>query len=382
MKIEQPPPASLAETERPVQHPSLMPEEPQRVAGRLAVIGGWIADSRGWKRLAIALGVYVGSLAAFSIVVAVKGASPFGIFGTMIRSSILEPGSLAQVLLRAVPVALAALAVAVPARAGLVNVGGEGQLIVGAVASAGLGVAVGAHVPGPISWLIMAVAGAGAGAAWAGISAILRTRLNANEAVTTLLLNFVANDIMLYLIYQPWKDPNGNGQPQSRPLASAAHLPLLGHSQVDLGVVLALAIAAGVFWLLKYTGWGFALRIAGGNRVAARRFGLPVERLMLTSMLVGGALAGLGGMLNLAGLEYQLRPGITAGFGYVAFLASWLGRHNPGKVVLAAVLFSAINLSANGLQLTYGLDGAVVNILLALIVVAPLVLSKSRKAAA
>lgn len=377
MKVEQLGPVKLDLRD---PEPGPPPGPGQRVRTALKGLGEAMSGTRGLTRLAIALGVYVGTLACFSILVAIKGASPFGVFDTMIRSSIFQPGALDQVLLRAVPVALAALAVTLPARAGLVNVGGEGQLIVGSVASAGIGIAVGAHLPGPLSWLIMALAGAGAGAAWAGISAILRTRLNANEAVTTLLLNFVANDIMLYLIYQPWKDPHGSGQPQSRPLAAHAHLPLL-HGQLDLGVLIALVVAAAVWWVLKYTGWGFALRIAGGNRVAARRFGIPVERLMLTSMLVGGALAGLGGMLNVAGVEFQLRPGITAGFGYVAFLASWLGRHDPAKVVLAALLFSAINLSANGLQLTYGLDGAVVNVLLALIVVAPLILSKSKKKA-
>ena len=351
----------------------------RRLLGAFGSLAERAGDTSGWRRLAIALGVYLGSLAVFALLVAVKGASPLGVFGTMIRSSIFEPGSLDQVLLRAVPVALAALAVTVPARAGLVNVGGEGQLIVGAVAAAGIGIALGARVPGPVCWLVMALGGAAAGAVWAGISGVLRTRFGANEAVTTLLLNFVANDIMLYLIYQPWKDPNGSGQPQSRPLAARAQLPHVFNASLEVGVLVAAALAVVTWWLLKRTGWGFALRVVGGNREAARRFGLPVERLLVSSMLAGGALAGIGGMLNLAGVELQLRPGITAGFGYVAFLASWLGRHDPWKVVAAAVLFSAINLSGNGLQLGYGLDGNVVNILLALIVVGPLVLARSRK---
>lgn len=375
------PPPAPPELAPPAGAPAPVASPVRRALGRLGSLGARAEDARGGQRLLIALGVYAGSLAAFALLVAVKGANPFGVFDTMIRSSIFEPGSLDQVLLRAVPVALAALAVTVPARAGLVNVGGEGQLIVGSVAAAGVGIAVGARVPGPVSWLVMALAGMAAGAVWAGLSALLRTRFGANEAVTTLLLNFVANDIMLYLIYQPWKDPNGSGQPQSRPLSAAAQLPHVFNAQLEVGVLAALVLAVATWWLLAHTGWGFALRIVGGNPEAARRFGLPVERLLLTSMLVGGALAGIGGMLNLAGVELQLRPGITAGFGYVAFLASWLGRHDPKKVVGAALAFSAINLSANGLQLTFGLDGAVVNILLALIVVGPLVLARTRKKA-
>ncbi|MDQ2728435.1 MAG: ABC transporter permease [Actinomycetota bacterium] len=300
----------------------------------------------------------------------------------MIDTTLLRSSSLQETLLRAVPIALAALAVAVPARAGLVNVGGEGQLILGAVGATGVGIAVGGSVPGPFTWVLMAAVGAAAGALWAGVAGFLRVTVGANEAVTTLLLNFVANDIMLYLIYQPWKDPRGSGQPESRQLAHAAQLPRLFGSQLSVAVIVTGVAAVAIWWLLRHTSWGFALRVVGGNPEAGRRAGLPVRRLLVSSMLVGGALAGLGGMLNLAGLELRLRPGITLSFGYVAFLASFLGRHQPPKVVLAALLFGAIAVSGGGLQLTYGLDGAIVDVLLALIVMAPLVLAKTWRGAA
>ena len=335
-------------------------------------------DPIDWQRIGLVTAAYLGSLIAFGVVVAIKGANPFSVYHTMVKSTILNGGSLQQTVLRAIPIALAALAVTIPARAGLVNVGGEGQLIMGAVAATGIGVAIGGHVAGPISWVAMAVAGALAGAVWGGVSGILRTALNANEAVTTLLLNFIANDVMLYLIYQPWKDPHGSGQPQSRPLAHAAVLPRLFGSQLNIGLIAAAVVAVGTWYALQRTGWGFALRVVGGNREAARRAGLRVNRLLLSSMLAGGALAGLGGALNLAGVETQLRPDVTVTFGYVAFLASYLGRHDPLKVVGAALLFSAIALSGNGLQLTNGLDGAIVDVLLGLIVLAPLVTAKKR----
>jgi simple sugar transport system permease protein len=329
--------------------------------------------------VAAIIGGYVVSLAIFSVLVSLKGAGPFSVYHTMVQSTLFNSNSLQQTVLRAIPIALAALAVAVPARAGLINVGGEGQLILGAVAATGVGVAIGAHVPGVFSWTAMCLGGAAAGAAWASISAVMRTWLGASEAVTTLLLNFVANDIMLYLIYQSWKDPHGNGQPQSRPLAKHAVLPKLFGSQLNLGLFIALAAAAVIWYLLQRTGWGFSLRVVGGNREAARRAGLRVNGLLISSMAVGGALAGLGGALNLAGVETQLRPDLTASYGYVAFLASFLGRHQPIKVVAAAVLFSAIALSGNGLQITDGLDGAIVDVLLALIVAVPLVMAKYRR---
>ena len=226
---------------------------------------------------------------------------------------------------------LAALAVTVPARAGLVNVGGEGQLIIGAIAATGLGVWLGGSLPGPVTWLVMGVGAAVCGAMWAGLAGLARTKLGVNEAVTTLLMNFVANDIMLYLIYQPWKDPNGSGQPQSRLLATKAQLPKLFGSNINLGVVITAVIVVLVWYLLTRTGWGFALRVVGGNaQAAASRRPQRSTALLLSSIVVGGALAGLGGMLNFAGVELQLRPDITLTVGYVAFLWRSLSRSTNG----------------------------------------------------
>ncbi len=332
-----------------------------------------------WSRLAIALGAYVVCLIGFSAVVALKHASPAGVYDSLIHSALLGNGSLGEVVIRAVPIALAALAVSLPARAGLVNVGGEGQLIVGAIAASGIGVYIAGGLPGPVGWLLMALGGTIAGAVWAGIPALLRTSLSANEAVTTLLMNFVASDLMLYLIYQPWKNPAGSGQPESSPLPGGDVLPSVLGSTINLGVIVALVVAIGVWALLGRTGWGFALRVVGGNREAAHRAGLPVDRIIVSSMVIGGGIAGLGGMLNLAGSQIQLLPGGTATYGYIGFLAAYLGRHDPIKVVLAALLFSAIAIGNSGLELNYGLDGSVVDVLLALLVVAPLWLSRRRK---
>jgi general nucleoside transport system permease protein len=332
-----------------------------------------------WRRFAIVIGAYVVCLCLFGAVVAVKHASPTGVYSSIFRDALLGDGSVIEVLTRAVAIGLAALAVSVPAKAGLVNVGGEGQLIVGAVAASGLGVYVVGGMPGPLGWIVMALGGMVAGALWAGVPAILRTQLGANEAVTTLLLNFVANDLVLYLIYQPWKDPSGGGQPLSSPLPNRDLLPNILGSQINLALIVAVFAAVMIWYALARTGWGFALRVVGGNREAARRAGLPVTRIMVSSMLVGGALAGLGGMLNLAGSQNQLVPGGTATYGYIGFLAAFLGRHRPPYVVLAALLFSAIAIGNSGLELNYDLDGSVVDVLLALLVVAPLWLSCRRR---
>ncbi len=362
---------------------TIEPSLAQRLMARIDPSTLWRAftSASGWKRFAIALVAYLVCLGLFSLVVATQGASPFGVYSSIYHSALTDPGSISQILERAVPLTLAALAVTIPARAGLVNVGGEGQLIVGSIAATGMALYIlGPGVPAPLALPLMGLAAMLAGAVWSGLAGFLRVAVDANEAVTTLLMNFIANDILLYLLFQPWKDPNGTGQPQSKPLPSGATLPHIT-SNLDLGVIVTLVVAGIVIWLLTRTGWGFALRVVGGNQEAARRAGLPVKRLLVSSMAAGGALAGLGGMLYLSGTQLQLLPGATATFGYTAFLASFLGRNQPLKVVIAAVFFAAIAISAPGLQLTYGLDGNVIDILLALAVAAPLWLAAGRRSA-
>jgi len=226
--------------------------------------------------------------------------------------------------------------------------------------------------------VLMLLAAAFAGAIWAGIAALLRTALKVPEAITTLLLNYVAFDLMLYLIYDMWKDPNGTGQPTSRPLAKGAHLPIIFGSRVHLGIVFAIA-AAGLVWLaLNRMSWGFRLRVVGGNGEAARRAGLPVNRLMFSAMAAGGALGGIAGMVQFAGAEFSLRQGMTVGLGYIAFLASWLGRHQPFKVVIGSLLLAFLAVGGSSLQIDSELPAATVNVLMALVLLAVLANTASR----
>nr|BFE58948.1 hypothetical protein GCM10020063_034740 [Dactylosporangium thailandense] len=177
---------------------------------------------------------------------------------------------------------------------------------------------------------------------------------------------------MLGLIYAPWKDASGFGQPSSRPLPGTARLPLLANTTVNAGIVLALAALAAVWWALNRTAWGFRLRVVGGNPEAARRAGLRVGPLLLGAMLAGGALAGLAGLLHFAGTEFKLRPGMTTGFGYVGFLASWLALHRPLRVAAAALLLAAIAMAGDSLQIDAGLPAASVNVLMAVVLLVAL----------
>ena len=341
------------------------------------------APPRG-RRWAEATGRWVvalcGAAVVFGAVMWAKGVNPLTAYSEML-TALLQVDSVGDVLIKATPIILAALAVAVPARAGLTNVGGEGQLVLGGVAAAGV-VAWGGSLPAALLLPLMFVAAALAGAAWAGIAGGLREGLGINEAVTTLLLNYLAIDLMLYLIYDAWKDPAGSGQPASPPLPIAARLPLLGSTKVHMGFVIAV-VATGVVWaVLKYTTWGFRLRVVGGNPEAARRAGYRVGALMLGAMLVGGALAGIGGFTQLAGAEFKLRPGFLLQYGYIAFLASWLAKHHPVRVALAAIALAALTVAGDSLQIDSGLPAASVNILMALVLLAVFGWTGKKKVAA
>lgn len=328
------------------------------------------------SRALLVLGVALG---AFALLMLVKGASPFAAYQSM-WSALTTDTSITGILVKGTPLVLAALAVAVPAKAGLVNVGGEGQLIMGGVFAAGTSQLLGAGVPGTVGLVAMLVAGAIGGALWAGLAAVLKRLVGISEAVTTLLLNYVALNIMFFLIYDPWKDPNGSGQPATRPIPAAQRLPLIGTSKVHVGIVIALIAAVGVWWLLRSTRFGFQLRVVGGNTEAARRSGLRVGALVIGAMLVGGALAGLGGVAQLAGAEFKLRPGFLATYGYIGFLASWLARHDPPKVALSALLLAAISVSGDSLQIDSHLPAATVNILMALVLLAVFGFAAKRQA--
>jgi len=309
------------------------------------------------------------ALVIFGAFVLAKGVDPVQMYADIWASTLGDSAQLQTVLVRFAVLLLAGLAVAVPARAGLLNVGGEGQIVVGAVAAAGVALATDQRMSGGVVLLLMVLAAAAAGAAWAAIAGVLRLTVHVNEAISTLLLNYIAIDLLLFLIYEPWKDASGFGQPSSRPLAEAARLPLLSGTTVNFGLFLALAALVAVWWVLRYTSWGFRLRVVGGNPEAARRAGLNVGLLLLSAMLVGGALAGMAGMVHFAGTELKLRAGMTVTFGYVGFLASWLAGHNPMRVAGAALLLAGIAMAGDSLQIDSGLPAAAVNILMAVVLI-------------
>ena len=343
-------------------------------------------EAKGVLRVLLVSARWVGALAAaigiFAVLLMIKGAHPLDAYSAMLRLAFGQQASVDQIVIRMAPLVLGALAVAIPARAGLTNVGGEGQIIIGGVAACGVSLWLPETLSGPLLIVAMLASGAVAGALWAGVAAALRLIAGVNEAISTLLLNFVAIDILLFLIYQPWRETPA-GQPATKELVDPAKLPLLSAtSRINIGIVIALVLTLLVHLALTRTRWGFQISVAGGNSEAARRSGLNVPRLVLSALMIGGALAGVAGMIIFAGVEYKLRPGFGHQIGYTAFLVCWLARHKPFPILLGAFLMATLAVAGDSLQIDSQIPSAAIYVLTALILMAVLGFTTSRKAKA
>ena len=317
-------------------------------------------------------------LVGFSLFVLIVGADPIVAIEAMWNATVIDSIGPGEVLVAAAPIVLTALAVAVPARAGLWNLGGGGQLVLGVVGATMASMLIPAGLPGPLAITALAVGGAVGGALWAGIAGVLRVTVGLNEAIASLLLSYVGLRVLDYLVHGPWKDAASLGFPQAEPLPDSHRLPLIGDGRLHAGIVLAVVALAIVVFLLGRTRWGFRLGVVGGNPEAGRRAGLRVRLLLLGAMLVGGGLAGLAGMVQLAGVEFQARPEVAGVWAFLGFLVSWMARHNPLGILVASLAIGALVVGGDALQINADLPGASVKILMALLLLAILARGRTK----
>jgi general nucleoside transport system permease protein len=312
------------------------------------------------------LAVVAAALAVFAVVLLLAGKDPLRAYADTFQDSLTDAYGFSELLVRMTPLLLAAVAVALPARLGLINVGGEGQLYMGAwAASAGA-----LLFPGLPAWALLplvAALGFAGGALWAAVPGVLRGLKLVNETISTLLLNYVAPLIVSWSIFGPWRSAESSAYPQSNEFAEAARLPAFLGTRVHAGLLVALAGLLAYWLLLERTRWGVDMRAIGGNPEAAQRLGIPVARWTVIALALGGGLAGLAGMGEVMGIHFRLRQGLSPGYGFTGFLIAWLAGGRPWGIVLMAFLFAIITSAGDTLQITQGVPYAVVNILLAVI---------------
>jgi len=275
---------------------------------------------------------------------------------------------LTETLVTATPLIAAGLSVALAFRAGLFNIGAEGQIIAASIAAAYVGFTW--DLPIVIHLVVAIAAGMAAGAVWGGIAGLLKARTGAHEVITTIMLNYVARFLVVYLLGLKAFQREGRTDPISPVVAPAAELPLLlgAGFRLHLGFVLALLAAAFVWWLLARSTIGFRFRAVGANPNAARTAGISVERSYTGVMLVAGALAGLAGVSQVLGTSGYLTAGVSGGIGFDAITVALLGRGSPVGTVLAGLLFGGLRAGGIGMQASTGTSVDLVLILQALIV--------------
>jgi len=272
---------------------------------------------------------------------------------------------LSATLVRATPLLFVGLAVALAFRAGLLNIGAEGQLILGAIGAS----AVALGMPGwprPLVVLCMLAAGALAGGFWAGIAAVLRRRFHVLEVISTIMLNFIAAAFVSWMVRGPLQEPT-RVYPMSESFAAAARFPFLVPGQrLHLGFALGV-IAAGCLWfVLRHTAAGFRIRAVGaGPRAAASAGGIDVSRVTARAFIASGALAGLAGASEVGGVTWALYEGISPGYGYTAIAVALLARLDPRWVVATAIGFGALEAGGAAMQRTAGVPAVAVQIVTA-----------------
>jgi simple sugar transport system permease protein len=316
---------------------------------------------------AVTAAAALGAAAVASLVLVAIGKGPAGTFATLFLGPLRDLFTLSEVGVRAVPLILVALGVTVSFRSGVLNIGAEGQMLVGILATTAVALAL-PGLPHLLLVTLALAAGAAAGAAWGGIAGWLRSRRGVNEILSTVMLNYIAAQLYTFVLRGPMIDPDelmtGSGTPQSTRLPRAAWLDrLVPGTRLHTGLLLALALGVLVWVLLWRTTLGFRLRAAGAEARAARYAGIRVERSIVTAMLLAGALAGLAGGVEVTGVHHRAIEAISSGYGFAGIVVALFGGLHPAGVVPAAAFFGLLLVGADMTQRANGVPANMVLVL-------------------
>jgi ABC-type uncharacterized transport system permease subunit len=306
-----------------------------------------------------------------SVIVLALGENPLHIGSVMLSGSLGSLKSLANTLEEATPLIFTGLCVAVALRCGLFNIGGEGQLVVGAFAAAWVGVKVTGLDPVTHIALCMGAAGL-AGALWAGTAGLLRVRFGAHEVITTIMLNYIAFILTNYLVGNPYFKKVGQ-IPQTEDVLPSAMLPALTfiykYTRLNLGFLLAIAAVVVVYVVLERTRLGFELRAVGYNPVASRASGISVAGSMVIAMALGGFLAGLAGSERVLGVHKHFVSPFPFGYGFAGIAVALLGRTHPLGVLMAAIFFGALASGGAQVDMETGVPRELVTVIQAIVII-------------
>jgi simple sugar transport system permease protein len=324
------------------------------------------------EAIAVPLAGLVVSFAIFGVFVGLAGANVLDVYYQMYRGAFGSWFSFQNTLVRAAPLTLTALCTALPAQLGLVIIGGEGALVLGALASVVAAYACSDTSP----WVVlaaMAVAAAAVGGGLIAAEGALRSLRGVNETISSLLLNYIAIGVFKHLVEGPMRDPASLNKPSTRPIGEANALGAIPGTEVHWGLVYGVVACVVAFVLMRRTAFGFAAQIIGGNARAAQLAGLPVHRIVVITCALAGAAAGLAGMVEVAAVHGTANASLIVGYGYTGILVAFLARQHPLAILPVSVLIGGIGASGGLLQRTEHLPDAAVNVLQGILFVVILV---------
>lgn len=311
--------------------------------------------------VSVLLAFLVGGIVILSI-----GKNPLEAFGYLFQGAFGSKGAVSGTLVKATPLIFTGLAATFAYKCGVFNLGAEGQFIMGAVAAVWFSTTF-ASLPGPLNLLAGLALGIIAGGLWGAVPGLLKAFRGLNEMIVSILLNYVAALFMSYLFTGPLKEAN---IPQTAAVPAGARLPqFIPGMRVHAGLLIALAAAGIIYYYLFWTSGGMKLRAVGFNATASMVNGFAVRRYMLLSFIASGAIAGLGGVVELYGTSFRLMAGFGAGFGFDGVAIALIGQLNPLGTVLVAYLFAVLRMGANSMQVGSGIPTSVVGIIQALVII-------------
>lgn len=291
-----------------------------------------------------------------AIFIAMDGMNPILVYGKMLQGAFGSSFGISETLVKATPLLLCGLGVAIAYRISIWNIGAEGQFLLGAIGATAITIYF-PQLPSPVYLPLMVIAGMVSGALWGLLTAIPRTYFQVNELITSLMLNYVALLLLDYFVFGPWRDPEGFNFPGTPIFAPSQLLATIGNTRLHIGIFFAIvAVILFALFILK-TRWGYELRLLGANPSAAKYAGIRMNKHILIVMMISGGLAGLAGMIEVSGVAGRLMYGISPGYGYTAIIVAWLAKLNPWAMMISSIFIGGLIVGGYSVQ-TIGLPSS------------------------
>lgn len=284
-----------------------------------------------------------------AVFILLNGMNPITVYTKMLQGAFGSSFGISETVVKAIPLLLCGLGVAVAYRIAIWNIGAEGQFLLGAIGATAITIFL-PNLPGALYIPLMLIGGIAAGAIWGLFTAFPRTHFQVNELITSLMLNYVALLLLNYLVYEAWRDPAGFNFPGTPEFTPYQMLANIGGTRLHVGLIFALLAVVILGFVLKKTRWGYELKLLGANPIVAKNAGIKINKHILIVMMISGGLAGLAGAIEVSGVAGRLMYGISPGYGYTAIIVAWLAKLNPWAMILTSLFIGGLIIGGYSVQ--------------------------------